>query len=137
MPSEPAYAGGMRVEGIDERRVYERDGTTFVVFVYTSLDRPGVSWAVYSYLITDADLPEALRWLAEELPTDANRDADEICCWSLGLVRDPVRPTSESDVNVTWIVGADVLNKQEEHLTPHERRIADEMLARRHTVALL
>lgn len=127
----------MRVEGIDERRVYERDGTNFVVFLYKSLDRPYVSWAAYSHPITDVDLPEALRWLAEELPTDASLDADEICCWPLGLVRDPVRPTSESDVNVTWIVGADVLNKQEEYLTAHERRIADEMLARRHTVALL
>lgn len=40
-------------------------------------------------------------------------------------------------MDVTWIVGADVLNKQSAYLTSHEQRIADQMLARRHNVALL
>lgn len=129
----------MRVETIDERKVYERDGTNFVVFIFKGSDRPNVSWSVHSYLVTDADLPEVLRWLTDNLPTesDANRNPDPITCWSLGLVRDPVRPTRESDMDVAWIVGADVLNKQEAYLTSHEQRIADQMLARRHNVALL
>ena len=55
-----------------------------------------------SRLITNADLSEVLRWLAENLPTDS--------CWSLGLVRDPAQPTTESDLSVSWIIGSDVLN---------------------------
>lgn len=124
---------------VDERKVYERDGTNFVAFIYKGSDRPHTSWSVYSYLITDADLPKAFRWLTETLPTesDANLEADIITCWSLGLVRDPARPTPESDVAITWIVGADVLNRDYADLNLTEQRIADEMLARRHNVALL
>lgn len=70
-----AYSGGMRVETIDERKVYERDGNNFVVFIYRGSDRPNVSWSVHSYLLTDADLPEALLWLTENLPTESDANA--------------------------------------------------------------
>jgi len=84
---------------------------------------------VYGHLITDADLPEVLRWLTKNLPMES--------CWSLGLVRDPAQPTTESDVEVAWIVGSDVLNMDPGNRSAREQRLAAEMLARRHHVALL
>ena len=130
----------MRVEEIDERHlVREREGADFVVFIYMGGEARNTSWSVYSYLITDADLPQVLRWLTEKLPTDRDvaLDAGTITCWSLGLIRDPAQPTTETDVDVAWIVGSDVLNSDPATLSSHEQRIADEMLARRHNVALL
>ena len=63
----------MQVEEIDERHVVQEvDGANFVVFIYIGRDDPHFSWSVYSYLITDADLPEVFRWLTEELPTDSD-----------------------------------------------------------------
>lgn len=69
-----------------------------------------------------------LRWLTENLPAD--------CCWSLGLVRDPAQPTTKSDLDVMWIVGSDVLNISPTDRSSDERRIAAEMLARRHHVVV-
>ena len=119
----------VRIQGIDERRLArERHGAQFVVFIYDGGDARDASWAVDSRLITDADLSQVLRWLGENVPTG--------CCWSLGLVRDPVEPTAESDVDVSWIVGADVLNTDPAARSAVEQRTAEEMLARRHRVAL-
>lgn len=120
----------MRVEAIDERHlVHEHNGANFVVFIYKGGGAPNTSWSVHSRLITDADLPEVLRWLTDNLPTDS--------CWSLGLVRDPAQPTTVSDVDVAWIVGSDVLNMDPVNWSSEEQRMAGEMLARRHHVALL
>ena len=57
------------------------------------------------------------------------------CCWSLGVVEEPERPTVGSDLKISWIVGDDVLNASERG--PDEQRLAEEMLARRHRVALV
>ena len=130
-----AYPVAMRVQGIDERRLSrERDGADFVVFIY----HPGhgapqpvgsvTSWAVDSLLITDAALPEVLRWLEENVPRDS--------CWSLGIVRAPARASPESALDVSWIVGSDVLNTSPAHRSPEQQRLAEEMLARRHRVDL-
>ena len=120
----------MRVQGIDERNLArERNGANFVVFIYYGGDGPTTSWAVDSLLITDADLSEVLHWLTENLPTGS--------CWSLGLVRDPAQPSTESDVDVSWIVGSDVLNIAADNRSADQQRIAEEMLARRHRVTLL
>ena len=121
----------MQVEGIDERKmVTERDGAHFVVFIYEGDGSPHTSssWAVDSLLITDADLPGVLRWLAENLPTN--------CCWSLGLVREPAHPSKDSDLEVSWVVGSDVLNTDPSDRSPDAQRMAEEMLARRHRVTL-
>ena len=97
----------MEVQRIDERRlVSEHNGGHFVVFIYTDDGTPQTSssvtsWAVDSLLITDAALSEVLRWLTENLPTDA--------CWSLGVVREPAEPSPETAMDVLWIAGADVL----------------------------
>lgn len=138
--SSPPTLAAMRAEVIDERHLRrERDGADFVVFIYTGAEARNTSWSVSSYLITDADLPEVLRWLAEMMPTDSEvaLDSGAVTCWSLGLVRDPAQPTTASDVEVAWIVGSDVLNRDPAHLSSDEQRIADEMLARRHHVAML
>ena len=128
----------MQVQEFDERHLRrEDDGTNFVVFIYIGGEARNTSWSVYSYLITDADLPEVLRWLTEKLPTDSDvLDAGKITCWSLGLIREPTQPTPESDMDIAWIVGSDELNSDPASLSSHEQRIADEMLARRHRVAL-
>ena len=134
------YAAAMRVHEMDERHlVHEVNGADFVAFVYVGRDRSDTSWTVYSYLITGADLPEVLRWIIGELPTDTDAalDAGIITCWSLGLVRHPEQPTTESDVKIAWIVGSDVLNMSPHDRSTHEQRLADEMLARRHQVSLL
>ena len=120
----------MQVLRIDERRLTsERNGADFVVFIYTGGGAPQSSWAVDSLLITDAAMSEVLRWMTENLPTGS--------CWSLGLVREPVRPSTETDVDVAWIVGSDVLNISPSDRSPDQRRVAEEMLARRDQVALL
>jgi hypothetical protein len=125
----------MQVRGIDERRLTsERNGGHFVVFIYTdggASQTPGAetSWAVDSLLITDAAMPEVLHWLTENLPRDS--------CWSLGLVRNPARPSTETDVDVAWIVGSDVLNVSPPDRSPEQQRIAEEMMARRGQVSLL
>ena len=119
----------MQVQGIDERHVImERNGAHFVVFIYTGGGAPHTSWAVDSRLITNADLSEVVHWLTENLPTDS--------CWSLGLVRNPAQPSTESDVDVSWIVGSDVLNMDPSDRSSDQQRIAEEMLARRDQVAL-
>ena len=112
----------------------ERNGAHFVVFIYTDggASQPSwaeTSWAVDSRLITDAAMSEILGWLTENLPTNS--------CWSLGLVREPARPSTETDVDVAWIVGSDVLNISPSNRSPDQQRIAEEMLARRDQVALL
>jgi hypothetical protein len=107
--------------------VRERDGASFVVFIYHGAGGPHSSWGVDSRLITDADLAEVSRWLSENLPPG--------CCWALGLVRDPSQPTTESDLDVPWIVGSDMLNMGPSDRTHHQQRIAEAMLARRHRVA--
>ena len=119
----------MQVEGIDERRLTrECNRADFVVFVYSGDGARNSSWAVDSRLITDADLPEVLRWLAENLPTDS--------CWALGLVRGPSQPTTASAVEVSWIVGSNVLTRDPGDRSSDEQRIALEMPARRHRVSL-
>ena len=125
----------MQIQGIDERRLAsERMGGHFVVFVYTdggASQAPGAetSWAVDSLLITDAAMPEVLHWLTENLPTD--------CCWSLGLVLSPATPSTETDGDVAWIVGSDVLNMSPADRSPEQQRIAEEMMTRRGQVSLL
>lgn len=120
----------MLVTGFDERcMVREGTGANFAVFIYEGGDAPDRSWSVDSLLLSNTDLPHVLNWLRESLPTDS--------CWSLGVVLDPDHPTAESDLNVVWIVGADVLNIDPGRLDPEERRLAEEMLARRHTVELV
>jgi hypothetical protein len=125
----------MQVQGIDERRLMtERNGAHFVVFIYTDggASQPSwaeTSWAVDSLLVTDAAMSEVLRWLTENLPTDS--------CWSLGVVFEPARPSTETDLDVAWIVGSDVLNISPSNRSPDQQRIAEEMLARRGQVALL
>jgi hypothetical protein len=125
----------MQVQGIDERRLAsERNGGHFVVFIYTDggvSQPPGAetSWAVDSLLITDAAMSEVLRWLTENVPRDS--------CWSLGLVLNPSLPTAETDVDVAWIVGSDVLNMSPADRSPDQQRIAEEMMARRGQVSLL
>ncbi|MEJ7689797.1 MAG: hypothetical protein WKF76_04845 [Nocardioidaceae bacterium] len=119
----------MRVTGIDARKlVREGRGANFVVFIYEGGDAPNASWSVDSYLLTDTDLPHVRHWLRQNLPVDS--------CWCLGVVLDPALPTAESDVNVRWVVGADVLNMAPRHWSSTERRMVEEMLARRHRVAL-
>jgi hypothetical protein len=123
----------MHVQGIDERRLEsERDGGHFVVFIYTAdgtpqTSRSVTSWAVDSLLITHAALTEVLRWLAENVPADS--------CWSLGVVREPARPSPQTAMDVSWIVGSDVLNISPSDRSSDQERIAEEMLARRHQVA--
>jgi hypothetical protein len=113
------------VAGIDERHVVgERIGANFVVFIYEGGDAPQRSWSVDSYLLSGRDLPSVLGWLADSLPVD--------CCWSLGVVEEPEWPTAETDIRVSWISGGDVLNIAPSQRDPHEQRLADEMLARRH-----
>ena len=109
--------------------VREQYGASFIVFIYYGGGKSHSSWAVDSQLITNANLPEVLRWLSENLPTD--------CCWSLGLVGDTAQPTTESDLEVRWIVGSDVLNMDPSDRTHDQHHIADEMLARRHRVGSL
>lgn len=120
----------MDAHGIDERNlVGERDGANFLVFIYeggVNADL-GTSWSVDSYLLTHADLPGVFRWLRENLPRD--------CCWSLGVVEEPRTPTPETEVSISWVVGSDVLNRDPRNLDANERRIAEEMLTRRHHVA--
>lgn len=120
----------MLVQGIDERRLTrERNGADFVVFIYTGGDAPQTSWAVDSLLITEAVISEVLGWLTDNLPVGS--------CWSLGLVREPAQPSEDTDVDVAWIVGSDVLNMSSSDRSPDQQRIAEEMMARRDRVALL
>jgi hypothetical protein len=115
----------MDVEGIDERMlVGERNRADFVVYIYEGGNHAkNISWSVDSYLLTDGDLPRVFDWLSENLP--------ENCCWSLGVVTSQARASS-AEVQVDWVVGADVLNSGD--LTLAEQAIAHEMLARRHRV---
>ncbi len=120
----------MQVLGIDERRLTrERDGADFVVFIYTGGDAPQTSWAVDSLLITDAAMSEVLRWLMDNLPTGS--------CWSLGLVCEPAQPSKDTDLDVAWVVGSDVLNISPSDRSPDQQRIAEDMMARRDQVVLL
>lgn len=121
----------MKVHGIDERALGEQGyGSNFVVFIYQGgqsvLDG---SWSVDSLLLTETDLPQVLRWLRENLPVG--------CCWSLAVVRAPRRPAPGSRVDVAWIVGNDVLNTPHEWRDDEERRVAAEMLERRHRVDII
>jgi hypothetical protein len=118
----------MKVDGIDERNlVGVRDGGNFVVFIYEGSD--DTSWSVDSYLLTDADLPSVLRWLGDNLPVN--------CCWSLGVVEQPERPTPDTDVHISWVVGGDVLNWAAAQRDPEAQRMAHEMQARRHRLTLI
>ena len=118
----------MRVAGVDERQLgQERTGADFLLFFYDG-GGPGASWSVDSYLVTDADLPSVLQWTREHLP--------EGCCWALGVVRSPQPATTGSELEVAWLVGADVLNIDPTSRTPEEERLAQEMLSRRHRVEL-
>ena len=47
------------------------------------------------------------------------------------------QPSTESNVDVSWIVGSDVLNMDPSDRSSDQQRIAEEMLARRDRVALL
>ncbi len=119
----------MIINGVDERHlVRERDNASFLLYIYKGSDTPHTSWSVDSRLIVDAQLDEVLTWLPTELPED--------CCWTLGVVTHPQDPSTESDLHVTWIVGADLLNTGPDDRSPEEQRIVDSMLARRHRVAL-
>jgi hypothetical protein len=118
----------MIATGIDEQRVAtEAVGGNFVVFFYEGGDEPDASWSVDSYLLTDCDLPAVLAWLQDHLPPN--------CCWSLGTVLGPPLPTGARDVHIAWVVGADVLNV--DRPDENESRLASEMLARRHSTALV
>ena len=113
----------VRVTGIDERSLGRQGtGTDFVVFIYEGGDRPGVSWSVDSYLLTEAGFTDVLEWLRENLPNQA--------CYSVGAVFEPARPTADSEIGVVWVLGADLLNTDPDHWTPVEQRIAREMLDR-------
>lgn len=119
----------MQVTGFDERYlVRDRPGAHFVVFIYEggsyeASGQPSTSWSVDSHLLTDTEFPEVLDWVREHLPNAA--------CYSVGVVIDPAHPTTDTDLDVTWVLGADVLNKPPHYWTPDERRIAEGMLARR------
>ena len=124
--------------GIDERRLRRQGtGVNFVVFIFEGGDNPGESssvdghksWSVDSYLLTDADFTEVLAWLGENLPRQA--------CYSVGVVFDPPRPTADSEVDVEWVLGADLLNEDTRYWTSVERRIAEGMLSRRSRVPML
>ena len=119
----------MKALRFDERNVVRETGGNFVVFVYEGGNELRTSWSVDSHLLTDADLPGVMRWLDEHLPTD--------CCWSRGVVVRPENPTPKSEVQVAWIVGSDVLNSDATQRGPHEKRLAEEMLVRRHRLTLL
>src|SRR5215212_1576670 len=117
----------MRVTGIDARNLRRQGtGTYFVVFIYEGSEESDKSWAVDSCLLTDA--AGVLEWLRNKLPRDA--------CYSVGVVTDPPRPTAASDMHLTWVLGADLLNKQPRHWTSTEHRIAEGMLARRNRVTI-
>lgn len=119
----------MKAVGIDERHIVgEGIGGNFVVFVYEGSDEQPAN-SVDSFLLTEAHLPDVLRWLKENLPVNS--------CWSLGVVEEPENPTAESDLRISWVVGADVLNIQRRHMEPKHQRLAEEMLSRRHRVNLL
>lgn len=115
----------MKVTEIDERNLdCERTGGNFVVFAYEG-GGDNRSWSVDSYLLTEAHLSQVLSWLTDNLPAGS--------CWALGVVEDPSDPTPRSDLRVSWVVGADVLNQS--GLSPEEQRVAEAMIARRHHVA--
>jgi len=119
----------VQVERIDERRVAdEREGGNFVVFIYEGGDEGFRSWSVDSYLLTHADLAGVFAWLGDNLPVG--------CCWSLGVVKQPERPTEDTDVTLSWVVGGDVLNISSTTREPGEQRLAEEMLRRRHRLTL-
>lgn len=119
----------MRVTGIDERMLaQDGPGVNFVVFIYEGGADPDTSWSVDSYLLTDTEFSEVLDWVRQNLPRQA--------CYSVGVVVDPPVPTADSDVDVTWVLGADLLNQDPRHWTATERRIAEGMLARRDRVPI-
>jgi len=129
----------MRVVGVDERMLDGEREAEFLVFIYEGGDQAGYSWSVDSYLFAEADLPGVLRWLRENLPVN--------CCWSLGVVQRP-RPVGADLVSwpfrvevrriptfdVAWIVGGDVLNFDPAKRSAEDERVAQAMLARRHSV---
>ena len=121
----------MDVQRIDERALGEQGyGGGFVIFVYEGDESDDdVSWNVDSFLLTDTDVPQVLRWLGEHLPRG--------CCSSLAVVHAPKRPTPDSRLDVAWIVGDDVLNTPRASRSAAEQRIAAEMLARGHGVTLV
>jgi hypothetical protein len=125
--------GDIKVAGIDERMVAsERTGADFLVFVYEGgdvVDEGGSSWSVDSYLLSEADLPEVMVWLHDNLPRG--------CCWSLAVVQHPEPAATDSSLEVAWIVGGDVLNIQRRHRSPDQEKLAQEMLARRHAVLVV
>lgn len=119
----------MEIDGIDERALSrERNGANFLVFIYESGDSASTSWSVDSYLMRDSVLDEVLLWLQQNLPIDS--------CWALGVVLAPTQPTLQSELEVAWIVGADVLNSQPRDRTADEERLVTEMLARRHRITI-
>ena len=103
-------------------------GTNFVVFIFEGDDRPDSSWSVDSYLATDGELVDVLDWLGFHLPEGA--------CYAVGVVVAPADPTTDSRLDVLWLLGADVLNMDPRNWTPTERRRAEAMLARRSSVKL-
>jgi hypothetical protein len=68
-----------------------------------------------------------MAWLTDNLPQD--------CCRARGLVPDPAQPTPESDAEVQWIVGSDVLHMDPSDRSSDQQRIAEEMQARRDRVS--
>lgn len=118
----------MKVECVDERSLGEQGyGANFVAFIYDGDDDDrDTSWSVDSFLLTETDLPQALGWLRENLPQG--------CCWSLGVVLEPRRPTPADGIDVAWIIGDDVLNVPPESRDAEEQRVAEEMVTRRHRV---
>lgn len=117
----------MNVEQIDERQLRrERAGGDFLLFIHEG--GPPSSWPVDSYLFRDADLPGVLTWLSSRIPHAA--------CWCLGLVTGADAAEPDSHLEVAWIVGADLLNRDPANLTAQEQRVVGEMLRRRHDVRL-
>ena len=69
-----------------------------------------------------------LDWLGGQLsPTAA---------YSVGVVVSPDSPTTDSELDVRWVLGADVLNRDPDDRTHTERRRAGAMLARRGRVRI-
>jgi hypothetical protein len=119
----------MHVSGVDERMLaMDRPGTNYVVFIFEGDHSPDSSWSVDSYLVTDGELVDVLDWLGQHLPKGA--------CYALGVVIAPADPTTDSQLDVLWVLGADVLNMDPHDWTSTERRRAEAMLARRNSVRL-
>ncbi len=121
---------GVIIEGVDERdaswenpepryRVYFFEGGDFAAEDYGAF----VSWAVYTYDVTDADdVLEVIRWAEHE----AGRDR----LFAVALVSTRGQPPRRG---LTWLVGADANNPPQ---TQRELQALAGMIARRDSYRL-